>query len=158
MRMRHHGYDKRQKKHVYCCPAKRNTHRNGKSTYVIHLDECPNDQDCKPESSLGPFVYVKSETDPRLFPPIPRDSSKFKELMNQRSASERVNFINDTYNLDGCCRNADYGLIRLTLANIAHHASIRHNEAHKMKTPYLRLSDLLMNGAPAIRPEPVNTS
>ncbi len=60
--------------------------------------------------------------------------------------------------LDGCCRNADYGLIRLTLANIAHHASIRHGEAHKMKTPYLRLNDLLKYGAPAARPEHVNTS
>ncbi|MCP4610412.1 MAG: hypothetical protein GY845_17005 [Planctomycetes bacterium] len=147
-RMRHHNYGKRKKTHVYCCPAKRNTHRNGKSTYVIHMDECPNGQDCKPNSSLGPLVYVKSETDPRLYPPIPRDSSKFKVLMNQRSGSERVNFVNDTYHLDGCCRNADYGLIRLTMANIAHHASLRYIESAKLKN-YLRLSDLLKRDGPA---------
>ncbi len=51
--------------------------------------------------------------------------------MNQRSASERCNFINDSYNVEGSCRNADYGLIRLTLANIAHHAAIRYQEARK---------------------------
>ncbi len=147
-RMRHHGYNKRHEKHVYCCPAKRHTHRNGESTYVIHVNECPNGKDCKPDSSLGPLVYVKSEMDPRLYPPIPRDSSKFKVLMNQRSGSERVNFVNDTYHLDGCCRNADYGLIRLTMANIAHHASLRYNESAKLKN-YLRLSDLLKRDGPA---------
>ncbi len=109
------------------------------------MDECPNGQDCKPDSSLGPFVYIKSETDPRLYPPIPRDSSKFKELMKQRSASERINSVNDTYHLDGCCRNADYGLIRLTIANIAHHATIRYKESDQLKTPYLHLADLIKN-------------
>ncbi len=157
-RMRHHNYSKRLKKHVYCCSAKRNTHRNGKSTYIFHQCDCPNEQDCKPDSPLGPFVYVKSETDPRLYPPIPRDSRKFKKLMNQRSASERVNFINDTYKTDGSCRNADYGLIRLTLANIAHHASIRYKESHQLKTPYLHLVDLLKKAAPAAAKEIANTS
>jgi hypothetical protein len=51
--------------------------------------------------------------------------------MNQRSASERCNFINDSYRVEGACRNADYSLIRLTLANIAHHAVIRYEEAKK---------------------------
>ncbi len=71
--------------------------------------------------------------------------------------SERVNFINDAYKQDGCCRNADYSLIRLTLANIAHHASIRYSEAHQIKTPYLHLADLLKE-ALAKRPEIENTS
>jgi len=51
--------------------------------------------------------------------------------MNQRSATERCNFLNDTYHLDRAHRNADYGLIRLTLANIAEHAVIRYIEAVK---------------------------
>lgn len=46
--------------------------------------------------------------------------------MKQRSASERCNFNNDAYNIEGASRNADYGLIRLTLANIAHHAVVRY--------------------------------
>lgn len=132
-RMRHHCYDKKQHKHIYNCPAKRNTHRQGSSVYVFHNKECPVQQDCNPQSSLGPFVYLKSSTDPRLFPPLPRSSPKFKELMNQRSASERCNFINDSYGLEGASRNADYGLIRLTLANIAHHTTVRYNESKKQQ-------------------------
>ena len=128
-RMRHHCYDKNKKTHVYCCPAKRNTHRNGKSEYVFHEKDCPRQQDCHPQSPLGPLVYLKSSEDPRLFPPLPRDSRKFKDLSNQRSASERINFINDAYGVENSCRNADYGLIRLTLANIVHHCSVRYQAA-----------------------------
>ncbi|MCP4607047.1 MAG: hypothetical protein GY847_42130, partial [Proteobacteria bacterium] len=72
--------------------------------------------------------------------------------------SERVNSINDTYNVDITCRNADYGLIRLTLANIAHHASIRYGESHQLKTPYIHLIDLLKKDAPAVAKEIANTS
>lgn len=133
-RMRHHCFEKKENKHVYSCPVKRNTHREGKSEYVFHEKECPRQQDCDPQSSLGPFVYLRSATDPRLFPPLPRSSQKFKELMNQRSASERCNFINDSYRVEGASRNADYGLIRLTLANIAHNAVIRYEESRKKRS------------------------
>ena len=51
--------------------------------------------------------------------------------MKQRSASERCNFINDAYGVEGSSRNADYGLIRLTLANIAYHAVVRHQVKKK---------------------------
>jgi len=131
VRMRHHQYVDDRKVHVYACPAKRNTHRNGESLYVTRLDECPKGEDCAPESSLGPLVYIKSETDPRLYPPIPRDSKRFKEIMNLRSSTERCNYLNDTYNLERSCRNASYGLIRLTLANIAEHAVVRYIETLK---------------------------
>jgi hypothetical protein len=134
IRMRHHCYDNKKNKHVYSCPAKRNTHRDGKSEYVFHEDECPGQQNCDPQSSLGPLVYIKSSTDPRLFPPLPRTSPKFQELMNQRSASERCNFINDSYCVEGASRNADYSLIRLTLANIAHHSVVRYEELKKKRS------------------------
>jgi hypothetical protein len=143
-RMRHHCYDKRQKKHVYCCPAKRGTHRNGKTEYVFHEQDCPAEKDCNPKSSLGPCVYLKSSKDPRLFPPILRTSQKFKDLMNQRSASERLNFINDSYGVEGTSRNADYGLIRLTLANIAHHCSVRYEVSKKRQ------------GEKAVTPRPID--
>jgi hypothetical protein len=133
-RMRHHTYNKKKMTHVFSCPAKRHSHQDGESVYIFHEEDCPYRKDCKPDSSLGPFVYIKTETDPRLFPPIPRTSKKFQEIMNQRSASERCNFVNDTYNLDRCHRNADYGTIRLILANICHHASIRYTEAKKSGT------------------------
>jgi hypothetical protein len=128
VRMRHHQYQQRRKLHVYTCPAKRHTHRGGRSLYVMHIDECPNGNDCSPESPLGPLVYIKSETDPRLYPPIPRGSKRFKEIMKLRSSTERCNYLNDTYKLDRTCRNAAYGLIRLVLANIAEHAVVRYLE------------------------------
>ena len=145
VRMRHHCHNKKKGKHVYSCPAKRQTHKNGKSCYVFHEKECPNKLDCSPKSSLGPFVYLKSSTDPRLFPPLPRSSGKFKDLMNQRSASERCNFINDSYGVESACRNADYGLIRLTLANIAHHSTIRYKESKKPSLVDGMLLDLMEN-------------
>jgi hypothetical protein len=131
MKMRHHGYNKREKTHIYACPVKRGTRRNGKFIYITHLDECPRKQDCAPDSSLGPLVPIKSDTDPRLYPPILRDSKKFKDLMNHRTSTERCNYLNDTYHLDRSCRNADYGLVRLCLANIVEHAVIRYLEALK---------------------------
>ena len=149
LRMRHHVYDKKKKVHVYCCPVKRNTHRNGKFIYTIHLGECPQKQDCAPDSSLAPLVYIKSDTDPRLYPPLPRDSEKFKEIMKQRSATERCNYFNDSYHLDKACRNADYGLIRLTLANIAEHALIWYLEAVKKTSEDKLFAQTLQNICPA---------
>lgn len=135
MRMRHHQYDAYRKIHIYTCPAKRNTHRDGRSLYVIHLNECPRGQDCAPESSIGPIVNIPLDTDPRLYPPIPRDSKQFKEIMNHRSSTERCNYLNDTYHLDGSSRNVDYGLIRLTLANIVEHAVVGYLEKSKKSSP-----------------------
>ena len=89
---------------------------------------CPH---CDPKSSLGPLVYLKASLDPRLYPPIPRDSERFKLIMKERTATERCNALNDTYNLDRSCRNASYGLIRLTLANIVEHAVVRYLDALK---------------------------
>lgn len=129
--MRHHEYDSRKQTHIFACGAKRGTHRDGKFVYVMHTDECPAHADCKPESSIGPMVRVKADTDPRIFPPIPRDSALFKDLMKQRSASERANAVLDRYPLEGTCRNADQMLIRITLANLIVHAKVRIAEAAK---------------------------
>ena len=151
--MRRHCYNKKRQKHIYNCPAKRNTHRNGKSLYVFHEEECPRRQDCDPKSSLGPYVTLSSTTDPRLFPPLPRSSQKFKDLMKQRSASERCNFINDAYGLEGSSRNADYGSIRLMLANIAHHASVRYQAAVKKSSANALATRILESAAPRISHE-----
>jgi hypothetical protein len=143
VRMRHHQYNEYRRVHLYACPAKRNTHRNGKSVYVTHLNECPRGEDCQPTSSIGPIVNISSATDPRLYPPIPRDSKRFKELMNQRSSTERCNYLNDTYHLDRSCRNAAYGLIRLTLVNIAEHAVVRYLAAEKTSCKHDLLTQTL---------------
>ncbi len=149
-KMRHHGYDKKKQTHIYNCPAKRNTHRDGKCSYITHLEECPRKQDCAPDSSLGPLVYIKSDTDPRLYPPILRESKRFKDLMKQRTATERCNYLNDTYHLDKSCRNADYGLVRLSLVNIVEHAVIRYLEAVKRSSETEMFNQTLREIAPAL--------
>jgi hypothetical protein len=150
MRMRHHSYNKRRKTHVYACPVKRGTRRDGKFIYVTHLEECPRKQDCAPESCFSPLIYIKSETDPRLYPPILRESKRFKELMKQRTSTERCNYLNDTYHLDKSCRNADYGLIRLNLVNIVEHAVIRYLETVKRSSETEAFNKTLREIAPAL--------
>lgn len=128
LKMRYHGFNKKKQAHTYCCPVKRDTHRDGKSLYVTHIDECPRKADCRPGTKMAPVIYLKLDSDPRLFPPLSRDSKKFKELYKERSASERVNSVIDSYDLDRACKNAVYGLIRLTIIDIAIHARIRYAE------------------------------
>jgi hypothetical protein len=149
-KMRHHGYDKKKQTHIYNCPAKRNTHRDGTCIYVTHLEECPRKQDCAPDSPIGPLVYIKSDTDPRLYPPILRESKRFKDLMKQRTATERCNYLNDTYHLDKSCRNADYGLVRLSLVNIVEHAVIRYLEAVKRSSEIELFNQTLREITPAL--------
>jgi hypothetical protein len=62
---------------------------------------------------------------------LARNTDKYKTISNQRSATERLNSVIDSYNIDHRHRNADYVLIRLTLINIVIHAHIRHTEAVK---------------------------
>jgi hypothetical protein len=97
----------------------------------MHTEDCPLGEDCQPESRLGPCAYIKSADDPRFFPPIPRNSRKYKAIMRERSASERVNAVNDHFVPARAHRSASRNLIRLTLANIVTHAIIRHAEAVK---------------------------
>jgi hypothetical protein len=136
--LRHHAFNKERNLHVFCCPAKRNTHRFGKSLYVFHPEDCPRRCDCFPRSPLGPLVYIRSEENPRLFPPVPRNTELFKNIMNMRSATERCNAVIDWFQIEGAHRCAAYGLIRLTLANICQHAIAQHAERLKACTGLTR--------------------
>jgi hypothetical protein len=138
--MRHHAYHKKKNLHVFCCPAKRNTHRFGKSLYVFHPQDCPRNLNCSPQSTIAPLVYIRSEENPRLFPPVPRNTERFKTIMNARSATERCNALIDSFQLDRASRSAEYGLIRLTLVNICQHALAQHDERLK-ETPQHQLLD-----------------
>jgi hypothetical protein len=129
--MRRHGFHTGKQTHTFCCPAKRLTHRKGKAVYIFHPEDCPRKQDCCPESRLGPFAYLKSSDDPRFYPPIARDSKRFKTAYAERTTTERLNAVNDAYKLDRCSRNASYAFIRLTLANILEHAVVRFEECVK---------------------------
>ncbi|MCP3969757.1 MAG: hypothetical protein GY717_05475, partial [Rhodobacteraceae bacterium] len=118
-RMRHHGYSKGKAAHTFVCPA---TRINGAGQRLFHVDECPVHERCTPpEKKMGLTYYIKSEADLRLFPPIPRDSTRFKELYAHRSGIERENASADSYHLDRRHRNAALVLIRLTFVNIVKH-------------------------------------
>ena len=124
--MRHQQYNPHKQAHIFACPC---TRQNGKQQWVFHEQECPFQKDCTPpEKRMGHTHYIKSEADLRLFPPILRDSNRFKDLYARRSGTERQNAVADSYNLDRRHRNAAYTLIRLTFVNICKHAVIRDAE------------------------------
>jgi hypothetical protein len=124
--MRHHAYSDGKAAHFFVCPCNR---KNKAGEWVFHSDECPFQKNCTPpQKKMGYTLYIKSEADLRLFPPIPRESKRFKELAAQRSGSERQNSVADSYKIDRCHRNAAYTLIRLTFVNICKHAVIREAE------------------------------
>ena len=122
--MRRHGFNPQKKVIMYNCPVKRPTHKDGKYIYVSHPEECPFKVLCQPDTNLGPTVYIRTKDDPRLYPPIPRGSSKYKELMNLRSGCERSNSAKkDVYGLGNRpCRSATHFLVRLYLVSIIEHA------------------------------------
>ena len=139
-RMRHQSYDTRKAAHCFACPC---TRKNGKQEWVFYAEECPFHEDCTPpEKTMGHTLYIKSEADLRLFPPIPRDSKRFKALFAHRSGTERQNSVADSYQLDGRHRNATFTLIRLTFVNICKHASIRRAEGGS-KTPQAHAHEAL---------------
>jgi len=122
--MRRHTYIKKKHRIVYNCPVKRPSHRDGEHVWVAHTDECPHKTLCQPDSKMGPVVYVKSTDDPRLYPPVPRASTKHKRLMKLRSGCERSNSQKkEVYGLgDRPCRSDTHFLVRLYLVSIIEHA------------------------------------
>ena len=52
---------------------------------------CPSDVRCNGERRYGLVARIKSELDPRRFPPIPRATKQFERLYKGRTAVERVN-------------------------------------------------------------------
>jgi len=121
--MRRNGFHKARHRIYYACPVKRPSQTNGERTWLSHTDECPNSVLCQPDTKTGPVVYVNTTDDPRLYPPIPRDSPRFKKLMNLRSGCERSNSLKkETYALGNRpCRSATHFLVRLYLVSIIEH-------------------------------------
>lgn len=139
-RMRYQCYFKNKAAHFFACPC---TRKNGAGEWVFYADECPWHTPCAPEKKMGHTLYLKSEADLRLFPPIPRDSKRFKHLAAQRSGTERQNAVADRYKIDRCHRNAAYTLIRLTFVNICKHAVIRDAEKGEKRPKHDHLSEAL---------------
>ena len=65
--MRYRHFNKRRQTRVFVCPAKRVARRDGKRVFVFHREDCPNREDCMPDSNMGPFVYIKPSDDPRMY-------------------------------------------------------------------------------------------
>jgi hypothetical protein len=70
------------------------------------------------------MVYVLTVDDSRLYPPIPRDSATFKQLMAQRTGCERSNSYKKVASRLGerPCRSATQFLVRLYLVSLLEHA------------------------------------
>ena len=109
---------------VYNCPVKRPTHEDGKTVWKAHTAECPHQVLCQPDTKMGPTVSVRTDADPRYYPPLARDSTEFKRLLRERSGCERSNSTKKvTYKLAGRpCRSATHYLVRLYLISIIEHA------------------------------------
>jgi hypothetical protein len=119
--MRRHGYSNVKRRIYYNCPVKR---PNGKGEWIAYPEDCPLGVLCNPDTKMSPVVYVKTTDDPRLYPPVPRASPRYKKLMNLRSGCERSNSQKkEVYSLgDRPCRSATHFLVRLYLVSIIEHA------------------------------------
>ena len=94
---------------------------------------------------MGPLVYLRTDSDPRWYPPIARDSAEFKRLLAWRSGCERSNAVKKvTHKLQRrVCRSASLYLIRLSLISVCEHAKAWLVEDRKAwGTDWKILSDL----------------
>lgn len=130
-RLRHAAYSKTKNAHYYACPHKR---KQRDTSYRFYPEQCPRGSDCRPDKRMGYGLYVPSQTNLRYFPEIPRGSTRFTALYEDRSGVERSHHVEDGYHLDRCTRQPLYGLIRLTLVNVAKHARLRWLERTATRT------------------------
>ncbi len=109
---------------VFNCPVKRPTHEEGKTVWRSYVAECPQKVLCQPLTQMGPTVYVRSDSDPRFYPAIARDSAEYKKLYNLRGSCERSNSTKKvTHKLETRpCRSDTHFLVRLYLVSILEHA------------------------------------
>lgn len=107
------------------CPVKRPTRRGGRVQWVAHVAEGPHQVLGQPQTQMGPVVDIRTTEDPRLYPPIPRDSATFKQVMATRTGCERANSFKKVASRLGerPCRSATQFLVRLYLVSLLEHAS-----------------------------------
>jgi hypothetical protein len=124
--MRRHSHDPKRARLSYNCPVKRPTHHAGHVHWVSHEADCPRQVLCQPDTQMGPVVYVRPDDNPRLYPPIPRQSREFNVLMARRTGCERSNSLKKVpYRLgERPCRSAIHFLVRLYLVSLLEHAQV----------------------------------
>ena len=122
--MKFHHTDRKRNRKYFHCPVKRTSHKDNNDIWISHLNECPLGVFCQPDTKCGPVVYVKTDTDPRLYPAISRESSEYKQIMKGRTCCERSNSQKKVaYKLgDRPCRSDTHFLFRLYLVSIIEHA------------------------------------
>lgn len=93
--------------------------------------ESPAECKCS-NSKYGKVIHIKPDYDPRMFPPVPRSSEKFKDKFKTRTSVERSNkrMFNDYYIEEYKSRSA---VLRMALAtfsviNIHLDAWIKHTD------------------------------
>ena len=81
-------------------------------------------------SPYGRTIYIKPDYDPRLFPPVARDSKTFKEMLKRRTTVERTHKrLFKDYDIEaGNCRSARERFTRAIMAAVNVHldAWIKH--------------------------------
>ena len=75
--MKDNGYDRSRGRRKYRCP-------------LMKKGVCTCDTPCS-DSSYGRCVYTYTKDNPRLFPPVARDSDEWKNVYKRRTAVERSN-------------------------------------------------------------------
>lgn len=130
--MRRHGTGDHHRIY-YNCPVKRPTHEAGKTVWKAHVHQCPQQVLCQPDTKMGPLVYLRADSDPRWYPPLPRDSAEFQRLLALRSGCERSNAVKKvTHKLNRrVCRSASLFLMRLTLISVCEHGKAWLSEDRK---------------------------
>lgn len=85
---------------------------------------------CKTTSNYGKTLYIKPEDDPRLFPPVPRDTLLFKSIFKRRTSVERGNKrIFEDYRVEGYrsrSKKLRFALAAFAVANIHLDAWVKH--------------------------------
>lgn len=113
-----HGTSGRDRHPLFICPLRANK--------IARCPLAPAGEDgwhCTGQK-YGPTVKVAPKDDLRLFPQIPRNSARFKELYRQRSGTERSNFIKKYGQHVLSCRHRRSHLwhIRLVCVAVLQHA------------------------------------
>jgi hypothetical protein len=131
--MRHISYNKKKMCHIFGCPVKRGTHRNGSYIYIPHTDECPLGSLCSPNTKHGPVLSISAKDNIRLFPELPRSSQKFITLFKLRSGCERANSSKKVaYEIERAkLKSRARRLIRLYIIAIVEHRKAIYKEETK---------------------------
>lgn len=104
---------------IFACPV-----RNGKLASCPMAPPGQPDWLCHPELKCGPTVVPNVNDNPRLCPPVPRNSKTYEMLYKLRSGCERSNSVKkEIFKLeDARHRRASFWLVRLHLIAVLQHA------------------------------------